>query len=276
MSTLIIKNIAHKFLDNSINILYEPTYSLFDHMMFDLPFNFFTTSPYLTTRDNVIHPIDLSLFTYDMVFVHGIGDGRLGNGLHVPTIQYIHAFTTDNVTPSQNSFSLLEGSSVVNVNDCENISVPCPPYLIDANKEFDTVLIDCGRSRLDPKILDFFNKKIPNLHIIDNVDNIQNIAKYKTVIDLYPQNASNLMFAILHNTFYLSSPQKNTSVYANTYSSMILGGMILDVVKHNEEILTNYSKNMFNKDKSLLQSNGWTENITSYIKSIKNKGFYLS
>ena len=57
---------------------------------------------------------------------------------------------------------------------------------------------------------------------------------------------------------------------------MILGGMILDVVKHNEEILTNYSKNMFNKDKSLLQSNGWTENITSYIKSIKNKGFYLS
>ncbi len=276
MSSTVIKNIIHKFLDKNINILYGPTYSMFDYMVFDLPFNFFVNKPYRISKDNVISVMDVTLFDYDLVWINGLTPTDLGQKLHVPILQYVPSFITDSMDISHNTFYVLEGADETRNKNLVPIDLPWVQPSGNIDKIGDTAIINCYESKLDPKILHFFHDKIPNVHVIEELKDLPQISKYRTVIDLYPNNISNLYFALANNTVYITTPRPNTNAYQQMYKNIILGSMILDVIKHNENALNTYSPNSFAADHALMTEFKWHNKMIEHINNLKHTGFYIS
>jgi hypothetical protein len=273
MSVIAVKNIIHKYTENTINIVYEPTYSLFDYMLYDLPFNFFTTKPYIIDRSNVIYARDLSLFNYDMMFCHNEADAGLGFKLHVPIVKYIHTYALDEAQAGPNLFTILENTNDVNVPSFFSVDAPLLNIKND-NKNYETVLINSHPAGLDKKVVDFLISKINNLHVIDHTNNLLNISQYKTVIDLYPTNQTNMLYALNNNVCYLTTTQKNTIKYAEKYHNVHHASTVLDIIQKNNECLDSYSKSSFEETQNSLKSN-WHDQMTSILSSIKSIGFYL-
>lgn len=272
MSVVAIKNIIHKYLDQNINILYEPTYSLFDYILYDLPFNFFTTKPYIIDRHNVTYAKDLSLFSYDMIFSHNDCDMNLATKMHLPMVKYVHAYALENAQAAPNVFTILENAAEVNVASFFTVSTPLLNVLQQTEKQ-DTALINSHPVGLDPKVTQFLVQQIPDLHIIDHTNNLLNISQYKTVIDLYPTNQTNMLYALKNNTCYLTTTQKNTMEYAKKYSNVYHASTVLDLIQKNKECLQTYSPSSFKANHNI-ESN-WHDQMVQHISLIKSTGFYL-
>lgn len=272
MSVVAIKNIIHKYLDNTINILYEPTYSLFDYLMYDLPFNFFTTKPYILDRPNVVYSKDLSLFSYDMIFSHNECDPSAANKMHIPMIKYVHTYALENAESAPNTFTILENAQEVSVPSFFTVSMPV--LNIQQNeKTHTTALINSHPIGLDKKIVQFLLEQIPDLQIIDHTNNLLNISQYKSVIDLYPTNQTNMLYALKNNVCYLTTTQKNTIKYAERYNNVYHASTILDLVQKNKQCLETYSVSSFDKDRNI--ESDWHNQMVRHISLIKSTGFYL-
>lgn len=272
MSVIAIKNIIHKYLDQNVNILYDPTYSLFDYIIYDLPFNFFTTKPYIIDRENVVYAKDLALFSYDMIFAHNDCDMSLGTKLHIPIIKYVHTYALENAQAAPNVFTILENAAEVNVDSFFTVSMP----LLNLSREeekLNTALINTHPVGLDPKVVQFLMQQIPDLHIIDHTNNLLKISQYKTVIDLYPTNQTNMLYALKNNTCYLTTTQKNTIKYAEKYNNVYHASTVLDLVEKNKDCLETYSRSSFDTSRDI-ESN-WKNQMIQHISFIKSTGFYL-
>jgi hypothetical protein len=273
MSVIAVKNVIHKYTETNINILYEPTYSLFDYIIYNLPFNFFTTKPYIIDKSNVVYVRDLSLFSYDMLFSHNEPDTTLATKLHIPSVRYVHTYALEEAQSSPNVFTILENATDVNVPSFYSVSMPL--LNIEQNtKTHKTALINSSPAGLDPKIVEFFGNQIPDLHIIDHTNNLLNISQYKTIIDLYPTNQTNMLYALNNNVHYLTTTQKNTIKYAEKYNNVHHASTVLDLIQKNTECLETYSENSFSEVKNSLSSN-WHDQMTNILSSIKSIGFYL-
>lgn len=272
MSVVAIKNIIHKYVDDQVNILYDPTYTLFDYLVYDLPFNFFTTKPYIIDRPNVVYAKDLGLFSYDMIFSHNQSDMNLSYKMHIPMVKYVHAYALENAQSAPGLFTILENAAEVNMPSFFVVSSPILNTLQNT-KQHNTALINSDPAGLDPKIIQFFMHHIPDLQIIDHTNNLLNIANYKTVIDLYPNNQTNLLYALKNKTCYLTTTQKNTIQYAEKYQNTHHSSTILELIQKNKECLDTYSSLSFNDVENLESS--WHDEMTSHLSSIKSTGFYL-
>lgn len=276
MSSHIIKNIAHKILNKNIHILYEPSYSVFDFIVLDLPFSFFLTKPLNINKSNVIFPIDLYLFNYDMIFGHNYTlKNNYDHKLHIPAIQYVHEFSNIKIESQNPNHTIVVEQ--LKPSRSTNFCVPIPSSqdIVDHHKEFDTVLLDCGESKLDQKIITVLKNKINNLHIIDNIAKIKDMAKYKIVIDLYPANISNLVFAISNDTYYISTPMAHIKDCVNKFNSVSLDSNLSGIIQHHDKVLKTYTTHNFDIDKQQLKNNDWNTSMTNIIQSTKHKGFYL-
>lgn len=277
MSASVIKNISHKFISSDLHIIYEPTYTIFDHEVFQLPALFFTTTPYLINRDNVIHSREVSLFAYDFIWTHGIRDIEEALKLHIPVMQYVHAYTATSIGPKPNVLSILEGAKDINTEGFGDVPVMVPSVTDIPPEKKASALIDCHYQRLDPNVVAFLKTKLPNLEIIDDINNLTDIRNYKVIIDLYPNDISNLLFALLHETFYITTPRSNTEQYSHLYNGVSLCATVLDAVDQHDRLLTGYNSSMFTKDKHKIEASrdSWYEQMSKYLIVMKRKGFYL-
>lgn len=274
MSTIAIKNIIHKYTEKSINIIYEPTYSLFDYLIYDLPFNFFMTKPYIIDKPNVIYPRDLSLFSYDMLFCHNQENNDLALKLHLPIVRYIHTYALENVQGGPNIFTVLENAEDVGVPSFFSVSMPIFNMKNDIKVKKDSVLINSRPAGLDNKVIEFLKDKIPRLDIIDHTNNLLNICQYKTVIDLYPTNQTNMLYALNNNVCYLTTTQKNTIKYAEQYKNVYHASTVLDLIEQNQQCLQSYSDKSFD-DIQQKFSYKWQDQMTDVFSTVKSTGFYL-
>lgn len=90
-----MSNILHQTLEKNVNILYQPTYSLFDHILYELNFLFVTVQPnchnqkIVTTTNN-----NIDLYNYDLLLSHNIFEAhkeQINIGLHINRIICHHS-----------------------------------------------------------------------------------------------------------------------------------------------------------------------------------------
>lgn len=93
--SLITSNIIHQILDKDINVVYAPSHSVFDQILYTIDCNFFVFGPYNTRSDKCISLEEeyIDLHEYDLFLCNNITDAnknKINLALHVNTLILQH------------------------------------------------------------------------------------------------------------------------------------------------------------------------------------------
>lgn len=218
----VISNIINRYTNRTspITILYEPKYSLLDHIMFLTGFRFIIreNAKYTFNTDNVINIPDifLDLYPYTLYISYTVekfanNNTSIDNIFHIPSIILI-----DNIKLSKKEDLYLLSNRLKHNNKCflknhlleklnatksvqQNIGIPSHLFVnTKPYTERKSVAI-LGKNMLSDQIASFLNAKNIDFEIIDLYDNISNInAKlnnYRFCIDLSENYQENLLCA---------------------------------------------------------------------------------
>lgn len=272
-----MKNLTHKVLSKDINILYNPSYTIFDTYIYDLPFNFYALRP--PTIDSVLHPVDLSIFPYNFILTSELHNSLfdIAYKLHLPIVNYIHNDTVDTIEFNTFTTYIIENTDSSMKDVSQILKIFNPHFGVSVtDKQYDIGLLNTNPfSKIDNRIVDFFKEHAPGIQILESVQDLKRIGEFRFVVDLYPTNISNLIYCINSSTVYLSTPQKLFDSVNGMYKNLFLGKTTMDIIGYYKQNLPYYHIGMFGSDQTRTNLQEWSKTMIQYLSGLKNKGFVI-
>lgn len=283
MSTSAMRNIIYRSTNNTdtMNILYDPTYSILDQVLFDninAEFYMYARFGRLT---NVASLSDLDVLPYDLILTNSLHTNyrQISHMLHVPIVRYVgfEAGTNFNIEP--NTYYICENAESDFSDQLFQIDfLDLNHYVNNTKKEKDVcVIINYPElSKGMTEVIDLLNKYIKGIDIINTMEHpIQNITQYRCVIDPFPQNQYNMMYCAINRSAYIC-PINSVPHTINKHMSTMFGcSSGQEIIKKVEKILPQYDAIDFDHDSQqiLSKKSNWTSKISMILNKIKSKGY---
>lgn len=283
MSTSAMRNIIYRSRNNadSINILYDPTYSILDQVLFDSIKAEFYMYARFGRLNNVASLSDLDVLPYDLILTNSLHTNyrQISHMLHVPIVRYVGFEVGTNFNIEPNTYYICENAESDFSDQLFQIdSLDLSNYIQNINKEKDVcVIINYPElSKGMTEIVNLLNKYIKDIDIINTMEYpITSIAKYKCVIDPFPQNQYNMMYCAINHSVYICPNDSVPHVINKNMSTMLGCSSGQEIIKNVEKILPQYDTIDFDHDSQqiLSKKSNWTSKISMILNKIKSKGY---
>lgn len=283
MSTAAMKNIIYRSTDTegSLNILYDPSYSLFDTAIFDaLNANFYCYDK-LGMLNKVPALSDFGMIPYDFILTNKLHSNyeNISHSLHIPIIRYVGFEIGPNIPKVPNTYYVSETAT----QDHENFIFSIDPIdlsnycnNIEKTKDACVIINYPEMNRSAEELLKLLKTHCESIDIVQTSNNdITVMSQYKCVIDPYPNDQYNMIYAITNRSAYICKSNSIPAILGSKLRSIYPCENAKQIIDAVSGILHNYNNIPFDADKSsfILPKSNWKEKIKTVCEIVKSKGY---